>query len=47
MDVEVLVRQKDIVIITGSAGLAASLRLETPKIQKACKTDKKLLFRIV
>lgn len=45
-EVEVLVRNKDIVIITGSAGLANSLRLELPQLQKAAGTDKKLLFRI-
>ncbi len=45
-EVEVLIRSKDIVIITGSAGLANSLRLELPQLQKAAGTDKKLLFRI-
>lgn len=45
-DVEVLIRAKDIVIITSSAGLANSLRLELPQLQKAAGTNKKLLFRI-
>jgi hypothetical protein len=46
MDVEVLVRAQDLVIITGSAGLANSLRLELPRLQEAAGTDKKLIFRI-
>lgn len=46
VDVEVLVRPKDLVIITGSAGLANSLRLELPQLQEAAGTDKKLVLRI-
>ena len=35
-----------LVITVASAGLANTLRLQTPKIQAACATDKRLVFRI-
>ena len=45
-EVEVMVRDKDIVIIVDSAALANTLRLRGPKIKRICQTDKKLNFRI-
>jgi len=44
--VEVMVRDKDIVISVPSAALANTLRLRTPEIQKLCQTTKRLTFRI-
>lgn len=44
--VEVMVRDKDIVIIVDSASLANTLRLRGPQIKKLCETDKKITFRI-
>ena len=44
--VAVQVRDKDIVIATRSASLANVLRLRSPAIKKAAKTDKRLTFRI-
>ncbi len=35
-----------IIITVPSAALANTLRLQTIKIQKACDTDKRLVFRI-
>ena len=45
-EVEVMVRDKDIVITVDSASLANTLRLRGPKIKQLCQTDKKLNFRI-
>lgn len=44
--VEVMVRDKDIVITVNSAALANTLRLRTTDIKKLCQTDKRLTFRI-
>ena len=44
--VEVMVRDKDIVITVDSSSLANTLRLRGPQIKKLCETDKKLTFRI-
>ena len=44
--VEVMVRDKDIVIIGSSSALVNTLRLRTPDIQKLCNTNKRLTFRI-
>lgn len=44
--VEVMVRDKDIVISVASSSLANTLRLRGPQIKKLCATDKKLTFRI-
>ncbi len=44
--VEVMVRDKDIVITVDSSSLANTLRLRGPQIKKLCSTDKKLTFRI-
>lgn len=45
-EVEVMVRDKDIVISVSSSSLANTLRLRGPAIKKLCRTDKKLTFRI-
>ena len=45
-EVEVMVRDKDIVITVDSSSLANTLRLRGPQIKKLCETDKKLTFRI-
>lgn len=45
-EVEVLMRDKDIVIMGRSAALVGSLRLHGPKLQKAAKTKKRLVFRV-
>ena len=45
-DVEVMVRDKDIIISAASAALANTLRLRSPEIKKLCATDKRLVFRI-
>lgn len=44
--VEVMVRDKDIVISVSNSSLANTLRLRGPQIKKLCTTDKKLTFRI-
>lgn len=45
-EVEVMVRDKDIVITVDSSALANTLRLRGPKLKQLCSTDKKLTFRI-
>ncbi|MDB5169924.1 MAG: hypothetical protein JWN82_320 [Candidatus Saccharibacteria bacterium] len=45
-EVEVLLREKDIVIVGRSSALIGSLRLHGPHIKKAAQTDKRLVFRI-
>lgn len=44
--VEVIVRQRDIIITGSSAALINTLRLRSPKLKKLCETDKRLVFRI-
>lgn len=44
--VEVLIRERDIVIICSSASLANSLRLKSLELRAAIDTEKKLIFRI-
>lgn len=44
--VEVMVRDRDIVIDVPNASLANTLRLRGPQLKKLCQTDKKLTFRI-
>lgn len=44
--VEVMVRERDIVISVPSAALANTLRLRTPEIKRLCATEKRLSFRI-
>ncbi len=45
-EVEVLVRDKEIVIAGRSAALIGSLRLHGPKLKLAANTDKRLIFRV-
>jgi hypothetical protein len=45
-DVEVLVRERDIVIAGRSASLINTLRLNMRQLQAAAQTEKRLIFRI-
>ena len=45
-EVEVIVREKEIVIAGRSAALMGSLRLRGPAIKKAAQTSKRLVFRV-
>ncbi len=45
-DVEIQLRDKEIVITSTSASLANSLRLKTTELKKRAQTTKKLIFRI-
>ena len=44
--VEVLVRDKDIVVTARSAALVNTLRLRSPEIKRRCQLTKRLVFRI-
>lgn len=46
IDVSVMVREKDILVIVPSAALATTLRLRGPDIKRRCQLDKRLTFRI-
>lgn len=46
-EVEVMVREKDIVISGRGAAFINTLRLRGPAIKRAANTDKRLTFRIV
>lgn len=46
-EVEVMVRERDIVIAGRSAAFIGTLRMRTPALKKAAQTDKRLTFRIV
>jgi len=45
-DVQVQVREKDIVVIVQSAALASQLRFSTPRLQAAAATEKRIVLRI-
>lgn len=45
-DVMVAVKPNQITIITASAALAGSLRMHLPQLERAVKTNKKLVIRI-
>ena len=45
-EVEVLVREKEIVIAGRSSALVGSLRMRGPEIKKAASTSKRLIFRV-
>ena len=45
-DVEVLVRERDIVVTSHGASLANMLRLKVNELRKAAKTEKRIIFRI-
>lgn len=44
--VNVMVRDKDILIMVPSSALANTLRLNSPDIKRRCQLDKKLTFQI-
>ncbi len=46
VSVGVKVQPNSIVIIARSAPLASRLRMHTVALQRACQTDKRLIFRI-
>lgn len=45
-EVEVLLRDKEIVIIARSSALIGALRMHGPRLKKAAETDKRLSFRV-
>ena len=45
-EVKITVQPKSLLISARSASLIGSLRLNAPALQRAAKTDKKLIFRI-
>ncbi|HSW37607.1 MAG TPA: hypothetical protein VLG37_04550 [Candidatus Saccharimonadales bacterium] len=45
-EVEVMVRERDIVVACNSAALAGTLRMRGPILKKLAATDKRLVFRI-
>lgn len=45
-DVEVVVRERDIVVTSNSASLANMLRLKVTDLRKAAQTEKRIIFRI-
>lgn len=44
--VQVMVREKEIIITCPSAALAGSFRMHTSKLKATCDTDKRLVFKI-
>jgi hypothetical protein len=46
-EVQVQIRDQDILVKVPSASLASRLRFDVPKIKAAAKTDKRITFRIV
>lgn len=46
VDVEVQVRDKELIITTPSAALANTLRLRLPELRNAVATDKRIVLRI-
>lgn len=45
-DVEVLVRERDIIVGVRNSSLANSLRLKINDLRAAAETDKRIIFRI-
>lgn len=45
-EVEVILREKEIIVASRSAALIGSLRLRSPQIKRAAQTDKRLVFRV-
>lgn len=45
-NVQVVVREKEIIIACPSAALASSLRMRTRQLKNACQTDKRFVFKI-
>jgi hypothetical protein len=46
MVVEVLVRDKDIVVSAANASLINTLRLRSPELKRRCQITKRLVFRV-
>lgn len=46
VDVEVQLRDKELIVTTPSAALANTLRLKLPELRKAAATDKRIVLRI-
>ena len=46
VDVEIQLRDKEIIVTTESAALANTLRLKLPELRKAAATDKRIVLRI-
>lgn len=46
LDVGVLIRDRDIVVMVPNAALANTLRLRGPDIKRRCQLTKRLTFRI-
>lgn len=44
--VEVIVRERDILVTANSAALAGTLRFHARQLQRAAKTDKRIMLRI-
>jgi len=45
-DVEIQIREKELIVTTPSAALANTLRLKLPELRKAAATDKRIVLRI-
>lgn len=45
-DVEIQLREREIIVTTQSAALANTLRLKLPEIRKLAATDKRIVLRI-
>jgi hypothetical protein len=45
-DVEVQLREREIIVTTPSAALATTLRLKMKELREAAQTDKKIVLRI-
>lgn len=45
-DVEIQMREREIIVTTPSAALANTLRLKLPELRKAAATDKRIVLRI-
>lgn len=46
VDVQVQVRDKDIIVQVPNAALASTLRMRAPEMKRRCQLDKRLVFRI-
>jgi hypothetical protein len=46
VEVEVQIREKELIVTTHSAALANTLRLKLPELRKAAATDKRIVLRI-
>jgi hypothetical protein len=46
VEVEVQIREKELIVTTPSAALANTLRLKLPELRKAAATEKRIVLRI-